>query len=204
MTIPVMLAFDFTRVMTLPGSGFLYGNFAHLGAQVLASDAQFDTLNFDRIYHDGSTGQDGAAIREARMSEVVVPTAVSTQFLKAILCRTTHDAATLRHALAGVAVPAPILVPQSSAIFQKRELYLTELYSDGQSIHLAVAYPHHGNIAGTQIRVHSEEGDYLHSIDRAKAVLPQPTTQSPHTVWTIEIEGGLAYKAPIPWSAGLV
>ena len=205
MSIPVILAFDLPRVMTLEGSGFLYGNFAHQGAQVLQGDAEFDTLDFAKIYHDGSTSQqDGDVIREARMSEVVVPGAVSTVLLNAVLCRTTHDAATLKHLLGGAVPNARIVVPQSASIFQRREMYITELYSDAGSVHLSLSFPHHGNLAGTKVRIYSDEGDKTYHLQRPKVVLGDLRAISPDTTWTIEIEDCIAYRAPIPWSSGLV
>jgi hypothetical protein len=52
MSIPVAFAFAFERVMVLPGSGFVFGNFAKTGAAPVTGDVEFDKLRFDLIYHD--------------------------------------------------------------------------------------------------------------------------------------------------------
>jgi hypothetical protein len=205
MSMPVMLAFDFRRVLTMPESGFLYGNFAHAGAEILSGDEAFDELNFAYIYHDSPTSPDlGPTIREARMSEVVVPDAVPISMINAVICRTVHDLASLRHELAGVAVGVPLMVEGETAIFQKKNIFVRELYCDHGQVHLTLTAPESGSIAGVKVRLVSDEQDWTAHIDTTRFVVGDFIANSPDTVWTIEIEDCVAYRAQIPWHSGVI
>jgi hypothetical protein len=205
MSMPVMLVFDFKSVLTLNEAGFLAGNFAHLGQEVLRSNDAFDRLNFAHIYHDsGTSGELGATIREARMSEVVVREALSTAHLSAVVCRTAHDLASLKHLLAGHSVGAPMLVEGETAIFQKKGIYIRELYSDHGAIHLTLAAPESGGMQGVLVRLTSSENTWRAHVDTTRFVAEDLVALSRDTTWTIEIEGCLAYRAPIPWTSGVV
>ncbi|WP_375451621.1 DarT ssDNA thymidine ADP-ribosyltransferase family protein [uncultured Devosia sp.] len=202
MSIPIMLAFDFAKVITLPESGFLYGNFAHLGAQVLTGDVDFNKLDFSKIYHDAPTASDGDAIREARMSEVVVEGQVSTGLINAIICRTVHDLATLKQALPDLASQLPLRVERQSSVFQKRGTYIRELYYSEGNIHVTLAYPHSGGLSNVNIRLSSELFDRAYTVNASRFQIPC-VGADPQMVWTIHVEGCLAYRAPLPWEAGV-
>ncbi|WP_297112829.1 DarT ssDNA thymidine ADP-ribosyltransferase family protein [uncultured Devosia sp.] len=203
MSIPIMLAFDFKKILTLPSSGFLYGNFAHLGAQVQSGDPAFDQLDFFKIYHDAPPATDGDAIREARMSEVVVEHEVSTNLLNAVVCRTVQDLATLKHSLGDFVPSVPLIVERQSNIFQRRSIYIRELYYDAGCLHFLLTYPHSGGLQGLKLRVASDLFDRTYTVDTNRFQIECPGAD-PSTVWAIYIEDCMAYYAPVPWESGLV
>jgi ssDNA thymidine ADP-ribosyltransferase, DarT len=128
MSVPIAFAFDFQKVITLPNCGFVPGNFSKTGAAPLSGDAEFDKMQFEFIYHDSALPQEKMAeVHNWRMSEAVVSGTLSLANLSYVICRTTHEERTLRHALGGQ-VAHKIIVEQKGSIFMRRGMFIDEIY----------------------------------------------------------------------------
>jgi hypothetical protein len=206
MSMPVMLAFDFEKVMTWQHSFFLPGNFARTAAAPISGDANFAKLDFSTIYHDGATNTENrATIHDARMAEVVTDHAIPLSMLNAVICRTQHELATLRTLLSEAGVQnVPVLsVEKFNSLFMRKQIYISELYCSSGTIYLSITSP----VAGWgnfSFRIYSNEFDVSGTFATPRMRLSSHTATNPTTVWTIEIEGCLAYHGPIPWAGGVV
>jgi hypothetical protein len=128
MSIPIAFAFDFKKVITLANCGFVPGNFAKTGAAPLSSDAEFDEMQFELVYHDSALTQEKMAeVHNWRMSEAVVSGILPLSYLSYVICRTIHEERTLRHALGSFPSPKTI-VEQRGSIFMRRGIFIDEIY----------------------------------------------------------------------------
>lgn len=94
MSIPIIFAFDFVATITLPNSFFLPVNFAIGAPDVLNGDAEFDTLDFEKIYNDRplpASSDERRNIQAFRMAEVVTKGGLTLDTLSAVGCRTIHE-----------------------------------------------------------------------------------------------------------------
>lgn len=201
---PVMLVFDLERVLTSAPAFFLPNNFAHFGAVPQDGDAAFGHLDFSKIYHDSATNAaNRQEIHDARMAEVVYSEPLPLAFLNTIVFRTVHELKTLRTMLPPGIPDYSMAVEQNGSVFMRKETYVTEIYADNGIIHigLALSFAENNPIA---FRLSSTEADFSGTLPASKVHFPNFKAQNPNTVWTLEIEGCLAYRATIPWTAGLV
>lgn len=201
MSIPVAFAFDFIEVMTDPTSAFLYGNFAKSGATMLSGDPDFDSLDFDLIYHDAATTvETREEIHNCRMSEVVVRNALDLSKLSSVICRTPHEARTLEHMLRTRGVAAPkILIEQRGGIFFRRGIFLDQVYTvDG-----ALIFKFHPPTVSPQpeyeVKLTKVGEEWSSTLNlKASAWRIRGVDAKPETVWQIEIDGCLAYLGKVP------
>jgi hypothetical protein len=208
MSIPITFAFDFTRVLTLPQSGFVSGNFAKTGAAPAASDKEFDKLPFDLIYHDSALPPDRIAeVHNWRMSEVVVGGALSLANLSCVICRTTHEERTLRHLLGTQTCPR-IIVEQGGAIFMRRGMFIDEIYWSSNFLHVRFHGPT-GFIKdqyGLQITCNDGQktsgGRYLARAGVTYRLSNLPASRD--AVWQIYLEDCIVYYGQVPSVSGLV
>jgi len=207
MSIPIAFAFEFQKVITLRDSGFVPGNFARTGAEPLTGDNEFDKMQFDLIYHDSALSPDRMAeVHNWRMSEVVVMTSLPLSKLSCVICRTPHEARTLRYALRNHASPK-IIVEQKGSIFMRRGMFIDEIYWKANLLHMSF----HGPTGFTKdryaIKVTCWDGAARH--ERRYLAAPGSyhfpgITASKEAVWRIELEGCVVHDAPIPSTSGLV
>jgi ssDNA thymidine ADP-ribosyltransferase, DarT len=98
MSMPIMFAFDLTKVVTRPKVAFCDRKMAHAGIAPGYDQAYFDAIDFAKVYHDTGisdpvTRQD---INDRRMAEVLVPDSLPLKdALDMIICRTRFDAMSL-------------------------------------------------------------------------------------------------------------
>lgn len=204
MSMPVMLVFDLERVLTSAPAFFLPGNFAHFGAVPQNGDGAFGHLDFAKIYHDSPTNAaNRQEIHDARMAEVVYNQPLPLSFLDTVVCRTVQELETLRTMLPAGLPAYPMAVEQNGSVFMRKETYVTEIYAHAGIIHIGLAK---WVAADDPIayRLSSVEADLTGTIAASKFHFPTFTAKDPDTIWSLEIEGCLAYRAKVPWSAGLV
>jgi ssDNA thymidine ADP-ribosyltransferase DarT-like protein len=124
MSIPIAFAFDLQKVITLPTSSFVPGNFAKTATAPLTGDAAFDTMPFELIYHDSPLSQDRKAeVHNWRMSEVVVSDELSLSNLSFVICRTTHEERSLRYVIGNSSVPRIVVEQKGASLYEKRYVH---------------------------------------------------------------------------------
>jgi hypothetical protein len=207
MSIPIAFAFDFQKVITQSTAHFVPGNFAKTGAAPLIGDAEFDKMPFDLIYHDSPlTVDEKTEVQNWRMSEVVVSETLSLSNLSCVVCRTTHDERTFRHALGKYCIP--VIVEQKGSIFMKWGMFIDEIYWASNLLHLKFHGPTVHPQERYSVRVFCWDGD---APPREGQFELTPGTYrfpslpaSKNAIWRIELEGCVAYHAQIPSVSGLV
>jgi ssDNA thymidine ADP-ribosyltransferase, DarT len=208
MSIPIAFAFDFQKVITLPSSGFVPGNFAKTGAAPLVGDAEFDKLQFDLIYHDSALTSDKLAeVHNWRMSEVVVSESLALSNLSYVICRTTHEERTFRYALGKGVAPPKIIVEQKGSIFMRRGMFIDEIYWSSNLLHVQF----HGPTVFPKEKYAMKVLCWDRGTVRQEDFLVAPgryhfptLPASKDAIWRIELEGCVVYHAPIPSMSGLV
>jgi hypothetical protein len=207
MSIPIAFAFDFQKVMCLPHSGFVPGNFAKTGAAPQTGDANFDKMKFDLIYHDSAPTQERMAeVHNWRMSEVVVQNALPLDHLSYVICRTPHEERTLRYALGNHASPK-IIVEQRGSIFMRRGMFVDEVYWQSNLLNMRF----HGPTGYTKEKYVIKVVCWDGATQNEKSYLAAPgiyhfpgIEASKDAIWRIEIEGCVVYHAPAPSISGLI
>jgi hypothetical protein len=207
MSIPIAFAFDFQKVITLPNSGFVPGNFARTGASPLTGDSEFDNMQFELIYHDSALAQDRMAlVHNWRMSEVVVLASLPLSNLSYVICRTPHEERSFRHALGNHAVPK-IIVEQKGSIFMRRGMFIDEIYWASGLLHINF----HGPTGYTKDRYSIKVTCWDGAAQHEQSYLAAPgryqfpgITASEDAIWRVEFEGCVVHHAPIPSTSGLV
>jgi hypothetical protein len=208
MSMPVAFAFDLQKVITLPASGFVPGNFAKTGSAPLTGDAEFDNMEFDLVYHDGALPRDRMSeVHNWRMSEVVVLDELALSYLSFAVCRTPHEERTFRHFLGKRHLPK-IIVEQKGSIFMRKGIFIDEIYWDSNILHMQF----HGPAAFPKdkyaVSISCFDGGKTRRdgpFHLAPARYRFPSLTAPKdAVWRIEIEGCVVYHAPIPSLSGLV
>jgi hypothetical protein len=200
-SMPVAFAFVLPKVITLPGSGFVPGNFAKSTAAPLTGDAAFDTMPFDLIYHDAAFGPDKKdEVLNWRMSEVVVEDQLSLSHLSCVICRTVHEERTLRYALGNQILPT-ILVEQKGSIFMRRGMFVDEVFWASGNLHLKF----HGPTVFPKDRYAMKVICWDGGVQREGNFQIAPgyyrftsMPASEDAIWQIELEGCVIYRAEIP------
>jgi len=199
MAIPVVFVFDFTSVMTRPGTYFLPENFALAGSEPLDGDGNFDALDFDIVYHDGSTTDENREeIHRARMAEVVIHDELPLDSLQYVVCRTIHEERTLRHLIVDLINTPRIVVERHGGVFFRKGMFVDEIHAKTDIIRMRfrgpVKFSQHDYAVSVYSSRHAWSGRLAPGAWRFNSLL----ADDPDEVWTIEIEGCVAYRAPVP------
>jgi hypothetical protein len=206
MSVPVMLVFDLERVLTSAGAFFLPSNFAHAGAHPLDGDNAFAQLPFAKIYHDSSLPTSPSAraeILDARMAEVVFDRPLPLDLLSAVVCRTSHELEMLKTFIPAGTAQRHMVVEQNGSIFMRREIYVDEIYTKDGNIYLSLTNWSGGDPKVTY-RLSSVERTIQGELAAKKVYFTGFEIANPDTVWTLEIEGCLAFRGRIPSASGIV
>jgi hypothetical protein len=206
MAIPVVFAFDFVELMTRIGTYFLPENFALTGATPLDGDANFDELNFAHIYHDASTtSENRTEIHRARMAEVVIRDELPLDTLRAVICRTVHESETLKFSLKDMGSRTPdIFIERYGGVFFRRGIFIDEIYSKSGMLHLNF---HNSMVSPQQdydIAVYSETQRWAGRLAAGRWKFSSLRATERDEVWTVAIEGCVAYSAPVPTEENMV
>lgn len=203
----VILIFGAQDILTQDGIRFSDRNMQSPNTATFSSDADFEALPFDQIYHDGvfdPRSELGADIKRRRCAEVLVPSPLRLEGnLQGILCRSPAERSTLLHLLGEAADrwKDRIRVYTKPGLFENRYAYLDTV--DGSPT--GVAFTFHprrdGAHVATQMWVRDASGVQIMSFGPTQLDPAKPWRSSaalgPGTYLArFEVEGCLAYEAP--------
>lgn len=117
-----MFVFSARRILTSPKVEFSDGNMQTKGTETGNSEAFFETIDFQKVYHMGGIGGDYSIIT-SRCAEVLVPEALPlNEYLEGIYCRSQAERTTLLHHIGNEAdFWAPkIFVSADQTMFERR------------------------------------------------------------------------------------
>ena len=101
--VPVYLLFNLREVLARNDSKFSNGSLARHQHDIFDSPDEFVRLPFEDIYHNSAWGHEDPSrqgeIKNRRHAEVIVPKAISLNYLEFIVCRSQAEYATLYNLL---------------------------------------------------------------------------------------------------------
>ncbi len=205
----VMLIFDASGVLTTNGVRFSNGNMQSYSASDDDTEEFFDSIPFEKVYHEGPTGGDRSIIH-ARCAEVLAPSPLLLEgSLTSVYCRSPAERATLLHDLGGNARVwrSRIFVSDDSRVFEKRYAFVEEVSIKSDGIYFRISPRERPRDVNVQVDVWNWEGQHLNrSGPRDIPAVPPSKGQ-----WTIPrkledgiyrvrilLEGCRAYEALLP------
>jgi hypothetical protein len=205
MSVPVCFIFLLTDVITRNDCLFSKGN-VQRSHDFLTSDENFDTLDFNAIYHDSWTDANNRPyIHDCRMAEVAVQGQLPLAGgLNSIIFRTKWDMETFRHLCseANVRCDHPLSVEQvRSSLFMNEGFHLTDLNFSDERIQLSFQFPVRNAPADKIYEltvVQNYPGGSLR-FDK-KMELSKPSLSivnfkaEPKAIWNIDLERVLAFR----------
>lgn len=203
MCIPIMLVFDLVSVLTMPECRFVIGNFANLNQILHSTDAEFDQLDFSKVYHDSGSGGDMQEIRNLRMSEVVIPQRMNLNALRSVVCRNIHEERYLRWLLGPGIWNFNFAVERGGSVFFARGMFVGEIYTQNGVLHFQFNSPVSAPQETYHVVVTCANQRMEYNIKPSKWRIPALVNADPNAVWKLEIEGCTAYEGPVP-AAGFV
>lgn len=93
-------------------------------------------------------------------------------------------------------------VEQNGSMFMRKEIYLDEIYTKDGHIHVGLT--NFGLGPNVAYRLSSAERTEDGQITARRSYFSTFTVANPNTIWTLEIEGCLAYRGRIPSASGVV
>jgi hypothetical protein len=193
-----MLVFDLVSVLTMPQTCFVVGNFANSNQALHSTDAEFEEVDFNKVYHASGSGGDMQEIRNLRMSEVVVPERLHLHSLRQVLCRTIHEERYLRWLLGPGVWNFNIIVETSGSIFFREGMFVGELYTQAGELHLQFNSPVKAPQESYEIFVSCGPRRMRYDLKPSQWRILDPINRDPSAVWRVEIEGCTAYEGPVP------
>jgi hypothetical protein len=203
---PVMYMFVFhsSQLLTRDGVHFSKGNMQIPGTEVLDGDNNFQSLDFSKIYHEGSYPPEHSDIKIWRCAEVLVDSPLELDDgLEAVVCRSDAERKTLLfHLGADAAHWASRLQVMTQPGFFNAEYAFVEavdLLADGIHVafHPRIRLPMEANVDLTVESITNplHRRDFLNrSLDiRKKWKFPFDFADGRYSV-TIKIEGEIAYS----------
>lgn len=207
-TVLVMMVFDARGILTDSATRFSDGNMQSPITYVGSTDAEFEALHFDHIFHEGAYDTSslvGDDIRRRRCAEVLLASPHPLEnSLQAILCRSSAERATLLHLLGEQSARRwsdKVRVYTQPGIFQNEWAYMSELNGGPEGVSFTI---HPRRIRASvrfSLRVTDDNGNVV--------FVTGPEELDPAARWRVErdlppgryvaqckIEGCLAYKAP--------
>ena len=205
MSIPVCFVFKLQRVLCRSDACFTKGN-VQRSHEFMTGDDNFDTLDFDAIYHDSRTDATNQAyIHDCRMAEVAVKGQLNlADALQAILFRTNWDLETFRYLLSVKNVPCPHRMAREQvqgSLFVNQGLFLTDLNFNDDQIQLQFHFPlrYQPNDKSYDVCVVQDCSDGRKRLDK-KVILDKPSLTinkywpNADALWTIHLEKELAFQ----------
>lgn len=205
--IPVLYMFLFSaeNVLTLDGTQFSNGNMQSPQTKYDGSSEFFDSIQFDKVFHEGSFDQsEKDTVLKARCAEVLTSSPLPlNEHLKFVLCRSEAERHTLlnAHPYANSALKAKIRTVTEVGIFQSLYTYVkgVDLLSDNCLIQFAPRRD--GKAVECELFVKNVDGHVIRrlpakSIDPAKRLrvtFGQPLSTGQFQV-EIYLERHLAYR----------
>lgn len=202
-----ILVFDSFEILTSRETRFSDGNMQSPWTKEGSTDSEFQTLLFDRIYHDGpfdSGSPQGDDIVRCRCAEVLLPSPLELAgALRGILCRSPAERSTLIHLLGGHADQwrERIRVFTEPGLFENRYAYLYSVDADSKGVVFKIHPRLDEQPVTTQMWIHDEAGNLVahrpaRDLDPKKVWRARETFETGSYLVRIELENRLAHEAP--------
>ena len=203
----IILVFDSFEILTSREVRFSDGNMQSPWTKEGSTDADFQTLLFDRIYHEGSFDSgspQGDDIVRSRCAEVLLPSPLElTGTLRGILCRSPAERSTLIHLLGEHAAHwrERVRVFREPGLFENRYAYLYSVDADSNGVVLKIHPRSDGRPVTTQMWIYDEVGNLVahrpaRDLDPKKVWRAKETFRTGSYLARIELENRLAHEAP--------
>jgi hypothetical protein len=208
----VMLIFDSRTILTQDGVRFSTGNMQSYDAVDGDTDSFFDTIDFAKVYHDGS--HNDPSITHCRCAEVLLPSPMPiSDCLTAIHCRSVAERLTLLKEMgprAASRLSQRIHVSDDLRVFEKRHTFVdtVSLQHDGIVFRL---HPTAGTVA-ILVEAFDNAGRAITTNKRAELPVVPPNgrvawrvpANLPNGDYTVRItiEGCRAFEADLLLSDG--
>ncbi len=203
----VILIFRAEDILTQRGVKFSDQNMQLDGTVQRSTDAEFQSIPFDPIYHDGVFHRqtaEGADIVHRRCAEVLLPSPLRLPgHLQGVLCRSPAERATLLHLLGNSANQwsERIRVYAEPGLFQNRYAYLNTVDGGPDGLAFTISPRHDGASVTTTMWVWDNNGNRrMHfgpiELDPAKRWMSQESLEPGTYLVRFELEDCLAYEAP--------
>jgi len=203
----IVFIFDMRKILSRLDVHFSDGNMQSDSADVLNTDAEFQNLSFEHIYHEGSFpsgSATGQTIKNRRCAEVLVPDRLPlNNSLRGILCRTPAERATLLHLLGDSADQwrPRIRTYTEPGIFQREFTHMESVDVSDSAVRFNIHPRRDGQPVSAEMWIFGENGGTaLHM--GAKDLDPSSRWSVKHKlgqgryVARFHLENCLAYEAP--------
>lgn len=205
---PVLVIFVFKAndIFTQSGVMFSDGNVQSSATETGSTDEKFQTIPFDRVYHDGpfdAYSTEGTDIVRRRCAEVLVPNALELRGnLQWVLCRSAAERATLLHLLGDSADQWSnrISVYAEPGLFESRYAYLNTVDAGLGGVTFTFSPRRDGASVSTEMAVFDGNGGpIMHfgptELDPAKRWISRRALEPGRYLARFKLEGCLAYEA---------
>lgn len=205
---PVLIIFVFRAedILTQEGVQFSDGNMQSDDTMTGGTDAEFQTIPFGQVYHEGvfdPYSALGADIVRRRCAEVLVPQRLRLQgHLQGVLCRSPAERATLLHFLGEVADQWSdrIRVFAEPGLFESQYTYLDTVDVGPDGVAFTLNPRRDGAHVNTTMWVWDGNGDQTihfgpNDLDPAKRWVSQNSLEPGIYLVRFILEGCLAYEA---------
>jgi hypothetical protein len=208
MSVPVCFVFSLSDVITRADCLFSKGN-VQRSHDFLTGDANFDTLDFNAIYHDSWTDINKRPyIHDCRMAEVAVKSHLPlANGLRAIIFRTKWDLETFRYLCSEGRVQCSHLLSIEqvrSSLFMNEGFHLTDLNFNDEKIQLSFQFPVRNAPTDKMYEVTVSQiypGGSLRFDQKIELSKPSLSIihfkAEPQSIWNIELERVLAFKGKL-------
>lgn len=158
-----MFALEARSILTMPTTRFSDINMQRDEARDGDTDAFFGTIDFNKVYHEGSFDGD-ASIANHRAAEVLCHSPlILAEHLKWIVCRSEAERETLIHMAgqAGRALRPKIVTSDDGKVFEKRFAFVEKVYAspEGISFHLSPRWD--ASPLKVRVEVHTAEDELV-------------------------------------------
>lgn len=205
----VMLVFNFLDILTSDGVWFSNGNMQATAGRTQLGDSEdfFRSIDFERVYHEGaydSQSTAGRDITRSRNAEVLVPSPLPLgSCLRAVVCRTPSERATLLHALGDQAPrwsDRVVLWPMPGLFFLEKA-FVESVEADSQGFTITFHPRRDSRTVRVRVAVKASNGTVVfqsspQDLDLSNRWRWRCNFSPGHYLCSIELDGSLAHEAP--------
>jgi hypothetical protein len=159
----VMFALDAKSILTMPTTRFSDINMQRDEARDGDTDAFFGTIDFSKVYHEGSFRGD-ASIANHRAAEVLCQSPLAlVQHLKWIVCRSEAERETLVHMAGpnGRLLRPRIITSDDGKVFEKKYAFVEKVYASPEGISFNLSPRHDSAPLKVRVEVHGANGELV-------------------------------------------
>lgn len=201
------MVFRSADILTQPGVAFSDGNMQSPGTNTGDTDAAFQAIPFNQVYHEGAydtSSELGNDIRRRRCAEVLVSSPLELPGnLQGVLCRSPAERATLLHLLGDSADrwADKIRVFAQPGLFENRWAYMNTVDGGPNGIAFTIHPRQDGQPVTTALRIWDGNGNQIlgftpRELDPAQRWITRESLRPGTYLVRFELEGCLAYEAP--------